>query len=423
VHASILADLAATLRDPDFIAAHRVNPHDFSRQRVLTFPVLVAFLLCPWKAGLQTLLDELFETLTGQVGRAVSKSALSQARQKLKASAFEALNDQLLISLDTFWPEPRWRGLRLVAADATTLRLPNWPENQAELGVQIDPAGQPFVMARALGLYSPASGQMLKATLAGYDAAERALLADLLPHVDEHDLLVLDRGYPAAWLFALLQQRQRHFLARIDGAQWPEVQSFAESNLTEHIVVRPLGRDSRRAARSQGFVTLPDKVTFRLIRVRLPNGAEELLATSLLDPEAYPAAEFAALYHDRWGIEEAFKVLKHRLLVEQFSGELPESIRQDFHAKIFTANLAQALAHSVHDTLPEAKVARYRPNLTYIVAWLRVRLFGWLLHRVSPDQVLALLALFGRTLELKRTGRSAKRPKSPPNPKPRRQYK
>ena len=73
----------------------------------------------------------------------MTKSALSQARQKLKASAFEALNERLLGALSAWQPEPRWQGLRLVATDSTTLRLPNWPENQHEFGVQHDTAGQP----------------------------------------------------------------------------------------------------------------------------------------------------------------------------------------------------------------------------------------------------------------------------------------
>ncbi|RYU57200.1 hypothetical protein EWI61_13620 [Methylolobus aquaticus] len=72
---------------------------------------------------------------------------------------------------------------------------------------------------------------------------------------------------------------------------------------------------------------------------------------------------FADLYHARWTIEEAFKLLKHRLHLEQFTGELPESIRQDFHAKVFTANLAQALARTTQEALPEEKAQRYRPNL------------------------------------------------------------
>jgi hypothetical protein len=423
VHAAILADLAATLRDPAFVDAHRASPKDFTRRRVLTFQAVAAFLLCAWKDGLQTLLDTLFESLSGCPLRAVTKSALSQARQKLKASAFEALNERLLTSLEVFWPEPRWRGLRLVAADGTCLRLPDWPENRAEFGVQEVPGGQPFVMARALGLYSVGAGRMLKAALAHYGAAEAALLLELLPALEEGDLLVLDRGFPSTWLFALLQQRRRHFLARIDGACWPEVQAFAASGLADQVVSRPVRRDARSNARALGL-ELPDcEVRYRLVRVELQGGAVEILATSLLDAEAYPAADFAELYHGRWNIEEAVKLIKHRLNVEQFSGELPESIRQDFHAKILTANLAWALARSAKEALPPEKAARYGPNLAYVLARLRTRLFCWLLKRASPDDVLSILELVGKTLELKRPGRSAKRPKSPSRPRPRRQYK
>ncbi len=365
----------------------------------------------------------MFESLTGQAGRVATKSAVTQARRKLKASAFEALNDRLLASLDENWPESRWRGLRLVAADATTLRLPNNPQTQTEFGIQADTTGQPFVMARALGLYSTASGRMLKAALAGYKAAERELLLPLLPSLNQDDLLILDRGFPAVWLFALLQQQGRHFLARIDGGQWPEVEAFAKSGLMEQIVTRPVGRDTRRSARALGVESLPDQASFRLVRVCLPNGNEQLLATSLTDGETYPATDFAELYHARWGIEEAFKLLKHRLLIEQFSGESPEAIRQDFHAKILTANLAEAMTHSAHQLLPDEKAARYHPNLTYAIARLRLRLFGWLIKRANPDDVLSILTLIGKTLERKRPGHCTPRPKSRPNPRPRRQYK
>jgi IS4 transposase len=74
------------------------------------------------------------------------------------------------------------------------------------------------------------------------------------------------------------------------------------------------------------------------------DGRIDVLATSLTDSAAFPAAEFGSLYHARGNIEEAFKLLKHWLCVEQFSDELPESIRQGFHVKVFTADLAEAVA-------------------------------------------------------------------------------
>lgn len=380
-------------------------------------------MLCAFKGGLQTLLDEFFSALNGETVRAVSKSAVSQARQKLKASAFEALNEKLLGAVDTLLPEPRWRGLRLVATDSTTLRLPAWRENQAEFGVQCDSSDQPYVLARALGLFATSSRLMLKTVLGRFDDAERALLAPLLRFLSTTDLLVMDRGFPAVWLFTLLQQRGIPFLARMDHTQWPEVEQLLRSGLPEIIVQRKVSPQVRRQADAAGMTLVDKTLALRLIKVILPNGTLEVLATSLTDTQAFPAAEFTALYHARWNIEEAFKLLKHRLLLEQFSGELPEAIRQDFHAKVFTANLAEALGRSAYESLPEDKAARYYPNLTYILHSLKPRLFCWLIQRVSPDKILTLLEIYANTLERKRPERSAPRPKSRINPKPRRQYK
>ncbi|MBK8815975.1 MAG: transposase [Methylococcaceae bacterium] len=164
-------------------------------------------------------------------------------------------------------------------------------------------------------------------------------------------------------------------------------------------------------------------LTLRLIKVILSTGHSEVLATTLTDRDIYPAQAFVELYHARWNIEEAFKVLKHRLYLEQFTGELPESIRQDIHAKIFTANLAEALAREAYDRLPEDKAAHYYPNLTYILNSLKTRLFAWLIQRVPHDHILELIELYARTLERKRPNRKAPRPKNWIRPKPRRQYR
>jgi hypothetical protein len=384
---------------------------------------LVSFLLCAFKGSLQTLLDEQFATLDGASLRTVTKGAVSQARKKLKATAFEALNDGLVGLLNELLPEPRWQGLRLIATDSTTLRLPPWQENQDEFGVQIDSAGQPYVLARALGLFATTSKLMIKTVVDRFDTAERQLLTQLLPHLGSDDLLIMDRGFPAVWLFTLLQQRSLPFLARMDGNQWPVVEQFLRTNLPETVVTIPVSSNAHRQAKAVGMTLTAKTLTLRLIKVTLSTGHIEVLATSLTDSLVFPAQAFAELYHARWNIEEAFKVLKHRLYLEQFTGELPESIRQDIHAKIFTANLAEALAREAYDSLPEEKAARYFPNVGYIINSLKNRLFCWLIQRVPHDQVLELIAIYARTLELKRSDRKAPRPKNRVNPKPRRQYR
>ena len=77
----------------------------------------------------------------------------------------------------------------------------------------------------------------------------------------------------------------------------------------------------------------------RLVRVELNTGEVEVLATSLLDEQAYPTVWFAKLYQLRWGVEELYKRDKLRLEIENFSGRTPLSLRQDFHAKILAENL------------------------------------------------------------------------------------
>jgi hypothetical protein len=368
-------------------------------------------------------LDDRLPALGGVGLRAVTKSAVSQARRKLKATVFEALNAELTGLLKALLPEPRWRGLRLVATDSTTLRVPPWLENQEEFGVQQDASGQPYVLARALGLLATNSRLMLKSVVGRFDDAERALLPTLLPHLETDDLLIMDRGFPALWLFAWLQQCSRPFLARMDGTQWPAVEAFLRSDQTETLLTRTISAKLRRKARAGGVELSEAPLVVRLIKVVLPNGRIEVLATSLTDTAAFPAAEFGSLYHARWNIEEAFKLLKHRLYVEQFSGELPESIRQDFHAKVLTANLAEALAREAYETLPEHQAAHYYPNVTYILNSLGKYLFGWFVQHAPAELIRSLIALYAKTLERKRPGRTAPRPKSRLNPKPRRQYK
>ena len=68
-----------------------------------------------------------------------------------------------------------------------------------------------------------------------------------------------------------------------------------------------------------------------------------MLVTNVLDETLSPE-DFAALYRERWRIEEAFKLIKARLQVENFSGVLPHTVEQDFYATLVRSNCAAALA-------------------------------------------------------------------------------
>lgn len=151
-----------------------------------------------------------------------------------------------------------------------------------------------------------------------------------------------------------------------------------------------------------------EKTTFtvRLVRVPLPGGKNEILVTSLLDSVAYPACEFGALHHQRWRIEECFKPLKCRLAEEHFSGELPDSVRQDFLSKVWPGNQTATFAYLARASLPDEKQAHFNPNLTYAVAALRASLPKLMTKARNRVRIVKdLIKLIANTLEWLRLDR------------------
>ena len=55
----------------------------------------------------------------------------------------------------------------------------------------------------------------------------------------------------------------------------------------------------------------------RLVK-HMINGETYLYGTTLLDKEKYPALGLAELYHERWDIEELYKISKHIIDIEVF---------------------------------------------------------------------------------------------------------
>ena len=70
--------------------------------------------------------------------------------------------------------------------------------------------------------------------------------------------------------------------------------------------------------------------------------------TNLFDDKLYPADCFGELYHQRWGIEEAFKRLKHRLNLEHVTGLTQQAVAQDVSTKIVCDNLQALVALTAH---------------------------------------------------------------------------
>lgn len=378
-----MCPFTAYLHSPELLDAVRLKPNAFVRHRKLPFVRILSVLLSGLTASLQTGLNVFAAHLDNRADlwREVSAQAFSKARLKFSHRAFALLNARLLDWAGQPLPGPRWHGFRRVAADASKLQL-----------FLKDAAGRKVREAVAFALYLP--GHELTLSFEPYSPAvgERQMLFEPLKTLKRDDLLLLDRGYPAQWLIAVLYRLGIPFCLRVDATGFAQAKALLRSGKSEAVVT--IAPPSKRDA--EDYECPRQSHTVRLVRVVAPDGKQHVLMTSLLDADAYPAAAFAGLYHTRWRIEEAFKRLKHRLKLEQLSGISWLAAQQDFGVKVRCDNLKAVAVYAadpaVHDPAGPND-SHYQPNRTYGFTLLKRYLPRWLLGKLpSLDDLLRVLA-------------------------------
>ena len=148
---------------------------------------------------------------------------------------------------------------------------------------------------------------------------------------------------------------------------------------------------------------LPEELTVRLIRlgVDVPGFRSQTLvvATSLLDPTAYPRERIAALYRDRWTVELRLRDLKTTLGLDVLRGQSPDIVVKEIHMHLLAYNLIRALmaeAASTHATdLHRLSFAGTVDRLNAVAPYLDLLgrdsrteiLYQWLLTCIARDTV------------------------------------
>jgi len=366
------------------------------------------------KRSIQDELDEFFKAIQGTkiAARVVTKSAFSQARRKLDYEAFVELNRvQVAYFYQAGQPE-RWHGFRLLAIDGSMSDLPNNETIAEHFGVWHPQSGGTCAKARLSQLFDVLNKVTVEALIAPKSEDERTLAARHLVHVGKDDLLLMDRGYPAFWLLAAILERAAHFCVRLTLSEWKVAQNFALSSKVEQSVLLQAGYEAKKKCLAYGLSTEPIRV--RLIRVELPTGEIEVLATSLLDKTRFPAMLFQALYQSRWPVEEDYKIIKSRLEVESWSGQSVLAVYQEFHAAVFTKNLAAILAQPAQQTITQQSLSKKHPyqiNMTNLLSKIKDTII-YLLSEANLHSLLQTLwQQMLKTTEPVRPGRSYPRKK------------
>lgn len=388
------------LIDLDFRARHRTHDKAFTRERKLSFHVVMLMLLQKTLKSLQLHLHEFFASLTGDASAAATPGAWTQARTKLKHTAFIELNEVAVLDViygpGTLPPATLWQGHRLLAIDGSNVRMPHHRALFEHFGGQ-EPSNQsgsceirvPY--ARLSLLYDLCNYIGIDAQVGTFWQGEVGMAVSHLSKVRPGDVIVCDRGYAGYLFLAQIAMSGAHFVVRCQQQSFAEAKKlFARNEHGASVTVILPARSRLVEARAAG---LPIEMKVRFVSVRLPTGELEVLVTSLVDEKACPAGEFLELYHRRWGIETYFKILKSHLDLENFTGLTVEAVLQDIHAAVFLANLQSLVSSQAAAQLTQNSRAQHRhqPNKAVGFHALKCRMIDLLASTTPVEEVLAEL--------------------------------
>ena len=268
----------------------------------------------------------------------LTSSAIVQARQRLGCEPLS----ELFRSLAEHWAvraadAQRWRGLAVYGVDGSTLRIADTPENETTFGRPgSSRGGTAYPQLRLVALMALRAHLLAGLALGAYRTGEVTLAETLWDKIPDDSLTILDRGFLSFGLLHRLQTRgrSRHWLIRARAKlKWRVIRRLGAN---DHLVEITLSKQARRADPQ-----LPQTLQVRAVRYQRRGFRAQTLLTSLTDHQRYPAAEIAALYHERWEIELAFDEIKTHTL------EREETLRSRTPARVYQEVWGLAIGYNL----------------------------------------------------------------------------
>jgi hypothetical protein len=365
----IVQKLTTKIHSTEFLQSHRKNNTDFTRNRTLTFPRLVSFMLNAINGSIQNELCRFFQVLDDSPVSLVnvSTAAFCKARKKLSYRAFKVLNNTLI---DTFYQSQQvklWQGLQLLAVDGSITTLPKNKILLEHFGKARSHSVQPAI--RISQLYDVKNKLTIDLRVEPHSTGERNMALKHLEHAQKGDVIVYDRGYPAVWFFKYHLAKGIEFCTRATLDSSNIIKAFVASGNMSEIIDFPCTEKSLRRCRKDGLST--ESIKLRLVRVDLSTATTEILITSLIDEATFPTSIFADLHQQRWDVEEDYKVMKSRLNIENFSGVSVEAVLQDIHTKTLTKNLASIAIIEANKVKSNVRKYKYKINVSHALGQLK----------------------------------------------------
>jgi hypothetical protein len=270
-------------------------------------------------------------------------SGISQARTRLGWEPVRQLHDDVVRPVAVAATKGAWyRAWRLISVDGSTLDVADEKDNNEAFGRPGASRGESaYPKIRFVSLVENGTHVLFGSRMADYATSEVALAKTVLPSLGKGMLCLADRGFFGFEMWKQAAATGADLLWRVrKNIHLPCEKRMPDGSYLSRIYSSQ--QDQRRGRNG---------IVVRVIEYRLEGveGAEPLyrLATTILDHNLAPAAELAALYHERWEIETAFDELKTHLRGAHIvlRSKTPDLVRQEFYGLLMAHFAVRGLMH------------------------------------------------------------------------------
>jgi len=259
----------------------------------------------------------------------------------------------------------RWLGHRVLLMDATSFSMPDTSALRDHFGY---PSGQRigcgFPVAKLLGVIDAFSGAVLVAMGCPLYTHESREMLSLHPLLRKGDILVADRGFCSYAQIALLMQHGVDAVMRLH--QRRPVQ-WAKDHLETW--TRPIKRPHWMSEAL--WSSLPEQLTIRIVRYTVPRKGCRTrfvyVATTLLDPLAFPVETIMRLYGHRWNIETCFNQLKTHAGMNVLKSKSVDGVIKELMMYLIVWNLVRM---TMAQFATHAGVSVWRVSFLDTMRWL-----------------------------------------------------
>lgn len=277
--------------------------------------------------------------------------AYCTARNALPEAACRELVRRTGREVETQAPaEWLWHGRRVCAVDGSTITMPDTTENQAEYPqAKTQRPGCGLPIARILVVFSLAVGTVLEAVIGKYEGkqtGENSLFRTLHDCLGEGDVVLADRYFSGWFDVALLAQRRIDVVVRQHQRRAADFRTGRRLGRDDHRVQLP--KPPRPEWLSpESYAALPNELELREVRLRVSQRGFRskilIVVTTLLDANAFSAAEIAQLYRRRWQAELHLRSLKVVLQMDHLRCKTPHRARNEFYMHLLAYNLLRRM--------------------------------------------------------------------------------